>query len=319
MKKNNKKFDLRNFLIQNNTYIIFVILLIVCGALSDRFFTIMNLRNIALQQAAPIIVALGALFVILTGGIDLSIGSVMAFGACFASIMIRDMHMNLFVAILLSMALGLCLGAFSGVLVAYTKMQGFVATLAMTTIARGVAFVMTKGVPIYLGEDTLGMLVDAKYGYPILIVAVLVIAIFVIVHKYTAFGRIVTAIGSNSTAVELAGIRTKKYLVAVYAISASLAALAGIFVASRTATGSANIGVGQELDAVTACVIGGTSLSGGSGSVPKAVFGALVLALIGNIMNLLSVPSYPQDIIKGFIIIGAVLLQLVMEKPEKSV
>ncbi len=221
--KNTRKFNLRTFLIQNNTYIIFIILFIVCCVLSENFFTVMNLRNIALQQAAPICVALGALFVILTGGIDLSVGSIMAFGACFASIMIRDMHMNFIIAILLSMVLGLLLGAFSGILVACAKMQGFVA------------------------------------------------------------------------------------------------ALAGIFVASRTVTGAATIGEGQELDAITACVIGGASLSGGSGSVLKSVFGALVLALIGNIMNLLSVPSYPQDIIKGFIIIGAVLMQLAMEKSEKTV
>lgn len=317
--KSNKTFDLKKFVIQNNTYIIFLILFIVCCVLSENFLTPMNLRNIALQQAAPICVAIGMLFVILTGGIDLSVGSIMAFGAAFTAIMIRDFKVPFLAAIFISMIAGLILGCFTGALVAYTKMQGFIASLAMMTIARGAAFVLTNGTPIKLEKGILDVLVKKELGYPIIIIAVLVILVFALVQHFTAYGRIVIAVGSNETAVDLAGIRVRKYLISVYAMSGVLAALAGIFVAARTSTGSATVGNGQELDAITACVIGGASLAGGKGTVIKAVVGALVLALIGNIMNLMSVPSYPQDIIKGFIIVAAVLLQLATEKSEKTV
>lgn len=319
MQQEKRSQKIQQLLIQNNTYIIFVILFVVCCLLSENFLTVMNLRNIALQQAAPICVAIGMLFVILTGGIDLSVGSVMAFGAALTAILIRDFSMNLFLAILISVAAGLLMGIFIGVLVAYTKMQGFVASLAMMTIARGMAFVLTNGTPIKLERGSLDLLVKKELFFPIIIITVILVLVFWFIQKYTAFGRIVIAVGSNEITVELAGICVKRYLISVYAISGFLSALAGIFVAARTSTGSATVGMGQELDAITACVIGGASLAGGKGFVIKTVVGALVLALIGNIMNLMAVPSYPQDIIKGFIIIAAVLLQIVTERSEKTV
>lgn len=317
----NKKYNVnaKKWIIQNNTYIILLILFFVCSVLSDNFLTVMNIRNVALQQAAPICVAVGILFVILTGGIDLSVGSIMALGASVAAILIMDYHVNIFVAIAIVMILGSVLGAITGFFVAYTKMQGFVASLAMMTMARGVAFMLTDGIPVKLDKGTLDFLVKRENGYPIIILTVLVVILFWFIQKYTFYGRIVIAIGSNSTAVELSGIRVKRYLTSVYAISGCLAALAGIFIAARASTGSATIGQGQELDAITACVIGGASLSGGRGNVIKAVMGAFVLAFIGNIMNLMAVPSYPQDVIKGGIIIAAVLMQLFTEKSEKAV
>ena len=152
-----------------------------------------------------------------------------------------------------------------------------------------------------------------------LIIIISLIILFFLIQKFTAYGRIVIALGSNIKAVELAGIRVKKYLVSVYAISGILAALGGIFIAARASTGSGTIGQGQELDAIAACVIGGASLAGGKGEIFKAVVGALVLALISNIMNLMAVPAYPQDIIKGIIIVVAVLLQLVTDKADTAV
>lgn len=315
-KKDNK---IKRFLIQNNTYVIFLILFIVCCVLSSNFLTAMNIRNIALQQAAPICVSIGMLFVILTGGIDLSVGSVMAFGAAASAIIIRDYNMPVGMAILIALLCGLAYGMFTGILVAYTNMQGFVASLAVMTIARGAAFVLTNGTPIKLEKGTIDVLVSRENMFPIIIITVIVIVLFALVQRYTAYGRIVIAVGSNSTAVELAGIRVRRYLVSVYAISGVLAALGGVFVAARSSTGSATVGMGQELDAIAACVIGGASLAGGKGFVVKTVIGALVLALIGNIMNLMAVPSYPQDIIKGFIIIAAVLLQVATDKSEKTV
>lgn len=313
------KRNLKNFLIQNNTYIIFLVLIVICSILSANFLTAMNIRNIGLQQAAPVCVAIGMLFVILTGGIDLSVGSIMAIGASLAAILIRDYHINFVAAMLLSMLAGLILGSFTGILTAYAKMQGFVASLAMMTIARGMAFLLTDGTPIKLEPGTIDTLVSREYGFPIVIITVFVILLFLFMQRYTAYGRIVIAVGSNAAAVQLAGIRVKRYLLSVYSLSGILAALGGVFIAARASTGSATVGNGQELDAIAACVIGGASLAGGRGFVVKTVIGALVLALIGNIMNLMAVPSYPQDIIKGFIIIAAVLLQVLTNKSEKVV
>jgi len=319
MSKSNKGSNIKQLLINNNTYIIFLLLFITCSILSDTFLTSMNIRNIALQQAAPILVSIGMLFVVLTGGIDLSVGSVMAIGAAVSAILIRDTNMNYMLAIIIAMAVGMLFGLFTGILVAYASFQGFVASLATMTIARGAAFVITNGTPIKLQAGTLNNLVKKENFFPIIIIAFVIIIVFALVQKYTAWGRIVIATGSNITAVQLAGIRTKRYLLSVYAVSGLLAALAGVFIAARSSTGSATVGMGQELDAIAACVIGGASLAGGKGFVVRTVAGALVLALIGNIMNLMAVPSYPQDIIKGFIIIAAVLLQVLTNKADKTV
>jgi ribose transport system permease protein len=319
MSKGSAGKSIKGFLINNNTYIILLFLFIISSMLSSTFFTSMNLRNIALQQSAPILVSIGMLFVILTGGIDLSVGSIMAIGASTSAILIRDSHMNYIEAIFIAMIVGTLFGLFTGVLVAYANFQGFVASLATMTIARGSAFVITNGTPIRVEDGSLNNLVLKQNFFPIIIICVILIVVFALIQKYTAWGRIVIATGSNHTAVELAGIRTKRYLLSVYAVSGLLAALAGVFIAARSSTGSATVGTGQELDAIAACVIGGASLAGGKGFIVRTVAGALVLALIGNIMNLMAVPSYPQDIIKGFIIIAAVLLQIITNKSENTI
>ncbi len=319
MENEKRRVDMKRVLIENNTYVILAALFIISTFLTDTFFTSMNLRNIALQQSAPILVAIGMLFVILTGGIDLSVGSVMALGSSLSAILIVQHEVHFIFAIIIAMLVGVVFGVFTGALVAYGGFQGFVASLATMTIARGLAFVLTKGTPIKLPAETLPNLVSAQNMYPIIIIAVLLVIFTALVQKYTGWGRTVIAVGSNETAVRLAGIQSKRYLVSVYAVSGLLSSLAGVFVAARASTGSATIGMGQELDAIAACVIGGASLAGGHGKIVNTVAGALVLALIGNIMNLMAVPSYPQDIIKGFIIIAAVLLQTITGKKEATV
>lgn len=314
MKKENK---VGRILLDNNTYIIFLALFIICCLISDKFFSYLNLRNILLQQTAPILVAIGMLMVILTGGIDLSVGSVMAIGSSLTAVLMARFAIPWGVAILISLITGVCLGAFTGMLVAYLKFQGFVASLAMMTIARGIAYTITNATPINLENGTLNTLTAKEYFYPIILITLVVIIVFVIIEKMTSYGRIVIASGSNAEAVKLSGIRTRRYLLSVYMVSAALSTLAGIFIAARSSVGNSTIGEGQELDAIAACVIGGASLAGGKGSVTKTVIGALTLALIGNIMNLLSVPAYPQRIIKGFIIIVAVLLQVLTDQDKE--
>jgi ribose transport system permease protein len=307
--KDPKRFNFTKLLIDNNTYIILLVLFVVSSLLSNTFLTPMNIRDIALQQSGPVLVAIGMLFVILTGGIDLSVGSVMAVGASVSALLIKNAGMNFILAILIAMVIGLIFGIFTGGLVSYGNFQGFVASLATMTIASGFAFVLTNGTPVILPTGTLDNIVNKNFYFPIIIIAVLFVILFALIQRYTGWGRIVIAIGSNATAVQLAGIRTKRYIMSTYAVSGLLAALAGVFIAARAATGSATIGVGQELDAIAACVIGGASLAGGRGTALKTVAGVFVLALIGNIMNLLNIPSYPQDVIQGVLIIIAVLFQ----------
>jgi len=313
------KFNIKDMLINYNTYIIFILLLIVSSWLSEHFFTTGNISNLLLQQSGPILVAVGMLFVILTGGIDLSVGSVMAVGSTVSAMLITDFDIHYIPAIVLAVLVGTAFGIFNGVLVAYVGMQGFVVTLATMTIARGFAFVLTNGMPVKVEIGTLDTIASKSNFFPLIITAIVLVILFMLIQKYTGWGRTVIAIGSNSTAVELAGIKTKKFRVSAYALSGTLAALAGTFIAARTSTGSATVGEMQELDAIAACVIGGASLMGGKGFVLRAVIGALVLGLIGNVMNLMSIPSYPQDIIKGFIIIAAVILQIVSGKQERTV
>lgn len=314
MKKDHR---VKHVLLDNNTYIIFLALFLICCIISDKFFSYLNLRNILLQQAGPILVSVGMLMVILTGGIDLSVGSVMAVGSSLTAVLMTRMGVPWLAAIGLSLAAGIALGTFTGVLVAYLKFQGFVASLAVMTIARGIAYTITNATPVNLQNRTLNLLTAKEYGYPIILIMIVIIVIFVIVEKCTAYGRLVIACGSNIEAVKLSGIRTRRYVLSVYMISAALSTLAGVFVAARSNVGNSTIGEGQELDAIAACVIGGASLAGGKGSVTKTVIGALTLALIGNIMNLLAVPAYPQRIIKGCIIIAAVLLQVLTDKNKE--
>lgn len=319
MEEMRRKFDWKEFIINNNTFVILLLLIVVSACMSDTFLTMMNMRNIMLQQAGPILVAIGLLFVILTGGIDLSVGSIMALGSTVSAILITDIGLHFTGSIVVAVLVALLLGLFSGVLVAYAGMQGFVATLATMTIARGIAFVITEGRPIKVETGTINTLVSEDYMYPIIWITLLLIIVFMVIHRYTGYGRKVIATGSNETALQLAGVPTKRYVMSTYALSGALAALAGIFVAARSSTGSATVGMGQELDAIAAVVIGGASLMGGRGFVLNTVAGALILGLIGNIMNLMAVPSYPQDIIKGIIIVAAVLLQIVTSKKDRTI
>lgn len=295
-----------------STYFIFILLVVVCIVISPDFFTFTNITNIGKQYAGLTITCMGMLLVILTGGIDLSVGSIAALGSVITSTCLTTLGFDLFLSIIISLVVGLLLGLITGILVAYAKMAPFIASMAMMTIGRGIAMVIANGGPITTPENTISVIGKGMMFNVIptlVIIAAVVVLIFWFIQKYTSFGRIVIAIGSNETSVHIAGLRVKVYKMSVYAISGACAAMSGVLICSRTAIGSPVVGGGMELDAIAACVIGGASLSGGEGWFTRTVIGVLILALIGNIMTLLAVPSYPQDIIKGLIIIVSVLLQ----------
>ena len=303
-----KKFEFKKFALNYNVFIIAIVLFIVCFFASESFLQPINLWNIGLQQCYPIFVAIGMLFTIIIGTIDLSVGSIMGFTASVVCLAISKGGVSLPVAILITLGIGLFWGLVNGMIVAYCNMPGFVVTLATLTIIKGIALVFTNGSTVRVEGDILLNLSKKANGYPVIIITVIVIILFILMQHYTTFGRTILAVGSNKTAVELAGIRTKRYIVAAYVISGVMSAFAGLWLCCRTSTASAVLGKGSELNAVAACVLGGASLSGGRGSVLKTVVGALCLAMIGNIMNLLGVGAYTQEIVQGVLIILAVLM-----------
>jgi ribose transport system permease protein len=299
------------FAIKYNTVFIFLIMLVVSALVSDVFFTSANLFNL-IRQVTPVgIISMGMLLVILTGGIDLSVGSVVAMVGVLCALFTKTIPLP--VAIIASLACGLLVGSLSGYLVSVHKMAPFIATLALMSIVRGLGFIFSKGAPILVSENA-SALTDfgsgSFLGFPNpAFVLVIVFAITAVLLKYNVFGRIVIAIGSNEEAVRLSGIKVSAYKFSVYAIAGGLSAVAGIITTARTAVGSPVMGVGMELDVIATVVIGGASLSGGKGSAVNTLLGVLILGMIGNIMNLLNIPAYSQQVIKGLIIIFAVLLQ----------
>lgn len=309
--------NIKQKLLDNIIIVFLVVLFIACIIATEDFLTDFNLTNLLRQYAAPTIMALGMLLVILTGGIDLSIGSIVAVTNVVCAMLIVQSEMNPFVAILAAIGIGLLSGAISGYLVAYRKVAPFIATLAMMSIASSFSFILSEGTNIairheawvqfgktylFQGPGVLGLPTQAA------VMIVFVILLFLAL-RFTSYGRLVTAIGSNEEAVRLSGVRVNAVKFSVYCISGIFAAIGSILILTRSCVGTGRIGDGYELDAIAACVIGGASLAGGKGTVLKTVAGVFVLALIGNIMNLLNIPSYPQDVIKGVIIIIAVLFQ----------
>jgi ribose transport system permease protein len=308
------KLSLRKYLqfvIKHNTVFIFLIMLVISAIVSDVFFTPVNLFNI-IRQVTPVgIISMGMLLVILTGGIDLSVGSIVAMVGVLCAMFTKTMPLPL--AIIISLGCGLLAGSLSGYLVSIHKMAPFIATLALMSIVRGLGFIFSKGAPVLVSENA-SALTDFGSGNSLgvpnpALILFLIFVITAVLLKYNVFGRIIIAIGSNEEAVRLSGIKVSAYKFSVYVIAGGLSAVAGIITAARTAVGSPVMGVGMELDVIATVVIGGASLSGGKGSAVNTLLGVLILGMIGNIMNLMNIPSYSQQIIKGVIIIIAVLLQ----------
>ena len=296
----------------NNYYIlvIFVVMVIISAFVSDNFFSWVNISNVLKQSAVPGIVSLGMLVVILTAGIDLSVGSLVALTGVLAVGMQRQLPLPL--ALLVAIVAGLAAGGFNGVLIAKRNVPPFVATLGMLVIARGLTFVYTDGGPIQVtykeaysvfGRGSIGPIPNI-----VIIWAILAIATAVMLRR-TTFGRTVMSLGSNKRAVYLSGINVEWHLIAVYVFSGLMCAIAGILLTSRLTIGTPLMGQLMELDAIAAVVIGGASLSGGRGTVWGTIIGVLILGLISNMLNLMGVSAFYQDIIRGSIILLAVLFK----------
>lgn len=313
LKQNSK---IIRFIRDNTIYIFFVVMFIVCSFASPYFLQPVNVANLIRQNASTIAIALGMLLVVLTGGIDLSIGGIVALTNVVFAMMLTYYEKSLFFACVVTILIGAVAGACSGYLVAYRKMAPFIATLAMMQITQSLSFVISNAAKIKIDNDALnsfgqGVFISLPFlQLPNQIIPLVIMGvIFYLILRYTSFGRLIYAIGSNEKAVVLSGVNSKAIKFFVYVISGICAAISSILVMARLKLATGNIGSGYEMDAIAACVIGGASLSGGKGSAMKTIVGVFVLAFIGNIMNLMGVPAYPQDIIRGLIIIVAVLFQ----------
>lgn len=303
-----KKMNIGNLLGKYGVYIALLILFVVMSLASSNFLTVTNLFNILKQNAVYGVLAVGMTFVIVTGGIDLSVGAIVALAACFAAKLAQS-DTPVMIAILVGLLIGVACGAFSGFFVAYAGIPAFIATLASCTIARGIVFVFTDGRPITGVSDAYKYIGRGSWGpIPVMVV---IYAIFLLAGtfllKNTKYGRHVFAIGGNKRAALVSGVNVKFTEFMVYVICGFCAAFAGIMLSSRIQTGQPAGGEGYELDAITAAVIGGASLSGGKGSVFGSFIGILVVGILTNGLDLMGVSSYYQQIIKGAIILLAVL------------
>ncbi|MFB5267646.1 ribose ABC transporter permease RbsC [Paenibacillus enshidis] len=288
-----------------------LILIIVVSALNPAFLEPLNILNLLRQVAINALIAFGMTFVILTGGIDLSVGSTLALSsALMASLLVSGFHPLL--AIVAGCVIGAILGAVNGLMVTKGKMAPFIATLATMTIFRGLTMVFTEGNPITGLSDSLMFQLFGR-GYfvgipvPAITMAFTFALLWVVLHK-TSFGRKTYAIGGNERASIISGIKVHRVKIMVYSLAGLLAGLAGAILTSRLDSAQPTAGTSYELDAIAAVVLGGTSLSGGRGRIVGTLIGALIIGALNNGLNLLGVSSFYQLVVKGIVIVIAVLM-----------
>ncbi|GAB4575671.1 MAG: ribonucleotide-diphosphate reductase subunit alpha [Anaerolineae bacterium] len=285
-----------------------ILAVIIVSLSTDRFLMPRNLANVSLQVSSVAIAAIGATLVILTGGIDLSPGAVVALSSCTLAILVKNMGLPVEVGILLVLVLGAVLGFVNGFLSTYGRIPSFVVTLATMSAYRGLAFLITNGSPIFSIAPGLEPVFYGTFlGLPLPLYYVIVLYLITLVFlRYTIPGRAIYAVGGNESAARLSGIHVNRTRLLTFILAGLTAAIAGILTTARLDSGSPNYGVGTELQAIAAAVIGGASLTGGHGNIISTLFGALTVAVVQNGLNLNIVPSSWQEITLGAIIVLAV-------------
>ena len=301
---------------QYGLLIVFGIICLIISLTTPQFLTLSNLTIIVTQVSINALLAFGVTFVIITGGIDLSLGSIVAVTGVTSAMLAHPDSYPVLIPIVMGLLAGLLMGAFNGFIITKSKIAPFIVTLGTMTIGRGLALILSDGRPVsnlsesfnYLGSGTV-------FGIPFLIlIFILVFALCSIILSKTILGRHIYAIGGNEQAARASGINIVRVKLSVYSISGLLAGLAGILLASRITTGQPNAGAGFELDAIAAVVIGGTSTAGGRGTMTGTLIGVLLIGVINNGLDLLNVTSYYQQVVMGIIIIGAVIVDSLNQK-----
>ena len=289
---------------------------VVLGVLSPVFFTRLNIENLLFSSTIIAVVAIGEAFVILVAGIDLSVGAVVALSSVLAVGLVNDYAVPPLLATLIALCVGALTGLINGLNVTLTKIPALIATLAMLTVTRGLAFIYSGGQNIAPVPDVYVRIQATRlFGAPVIILFTLVLgAVAHLVLTRTRFGRSIYATGGNPVAARLAGIRTGRTIVLAYMISGVLAAVGGLMITARLEAGAATAGQGMELTVISAVVIGGVSLFGGEGKIAGVLLGVLLLGLVQNAINLLSVPPNYDYVVSGLVIATAAALDVYRRK-----
>ena len=300
-------------IVKNNVGIlsVLVLLCVIVSIATSKFLKPNNLISVLRQISINAYIALGMTLIIILGHIDLSVGAIVAMSGTLTVGFIVTQGLPIPVAILLGILLGMSAGMISGMIVTYFRVPAFIITMAMMNVCSGVAYVYSGGQATRINDDFFSA-IGTVYLFntiplPVVYMIILIIVISFLLGK-TKFGTYIYAIGGNREAARLSGVPIKKVEIAVFTISGVLSAFAGLVLCSRMYSGQPSVGNGYELDAIAACVLGGTSMSGGKGRISGTIFGAMVIGIISNGLNLIGVSSYWQLIVKGLIIACAVLL-----------
>ena len=316
LKSYSKEDRIRSLLGQYGIGLVLVIMMIVIAIMEPRFLTLGNIINVATQISINGLLCYGLCLCITTGGIDLTVGAQLALTSCIIGQTMSVLGWPAFLSILAGVGVATLFGFIDGVLIAKFNMFPFVVTLSMQLVIRGLSQVITGGRAVMLTNAWFtGIYSNKLLGIPmpIIIFIVVTILMYLMLH-WTRFGRYIFAVGGNVNAAIAAGVSRFWVIVGVYTISGVLAGLASMIYTSKTGSAQSNIGIGYETDAIAAAVLGGTSIAGGIATIPGCVLGIFIIGLIYNGMNMIGVSSYYQSIVKGLIIIGAVMLDMVMNK-----
>lgn len=300
-------------------FLVLCVFLSVFPKTSGSFFTRQNIFNVLRQISTNLFLACGMTMVIILGGIDLSVGSIIALSGCISAGCVARYNLPLPIALLMGLLVGLLVGMFNGAVISKTTIPAFIVTLATMNIAKGLAYVYTGGSPVrvvtkewqFLGAGYVGI-----FPTPVVILVIVLIITAIIMNKMK-MGRHMYAVGGNQQAAEFSGIKVEKVKFFVHAFSGLMAGLAGIVLASRMYSGQPTAGDGAEMDAIAAVVVGGTSMAGGSGKIGGTIIGGLIIGVLNNGLNLLNVNSFWQYVVKGVVILLAVFLDYFRNKGKK--
>lgn len=296
------------FLKKNMVILLLVIMVIIFSITTTGFATFKNMFNILRQSSIMGIVAAGMAVVIISGGIDLSVGTNLSLCTVLCSYLIAVQNVNPVLACIVGILVATCMGCLNGIFITTTNMPPFIATLAMMKVLEGVSFTITGGMPIYGLPDAMKFIGQGYLG-PIPVPVIFLVAVFALAHfvmAKTYLGRYIYAVGSSEEVARLSGLNTRRIKILAYVISGMFAGLAGVICTARIGAGQANAGTGMEMDVITAVVVGGVAMEGGKGKVTQVIIGTLVMGVIGNGLGIMGVNTYGQMICKGLILLVVV-------------
>lgn len=312
-----KSFDIKKFLMKYVMYLFLILMCIVLTVASDKFLTVTNLMTIIKQISIQSIVAIGMTMIIISGNIDLSVGSLVAL-CSVSGAMIMNKGLPMIAAVIASVIIGALVGFITGGVTAKLKLHSFLVTLSLMTALRGLAQTMTNGRPVAGLPSAFGKIASASIGpVPLLVIYMIVLyAIFMYVMKYTAFGRSIYAVGSNQESARLSGINIEMVKTMVFVISGALCGIAGVLLTAKVRSGDPTCANAWEMDTIAGAIIGGTDMNGGEGKLGGTIIGLLFVGILANGMVLLGVSAYTQSVIKGLVIFMAVIINSIQKRSQ---